>query len=84
MIGIASMGAGPMARTHAKAISAAGGRLITVYDVVESAAKSLATDAAHLWRIVQKRHWIALTLLPSWWITTRTLREPILNREMWS
>jgi predicted dehydrogenase len=40
MIGIASMGAGPMARTHAKAISAAGGRLITVYDVVESAAKS--------------------------------------------
>jgi 3-hydroxyisobutyrate dehydrogenase-like beta-hydroxyacid dehydrogenase len=45
MIGIASMGAGPMARTHAKAISAAGGRLITVYDVVESAAKSLAADA---------------------------------------
>jgi myo-inositol 2-dehydrogenase/D-chiro-inositol 1-dehydrogenase len=45
MIGIALMGAGRMARTHAKAISAAGGRLVTVYDVVESAAKSLAADA---------------------------------------
>src|ERR1700732_3689250 len=45
MIGIALMGAGRMARTHARAIGAAGGRLITVYDVVESAAKSLAADA---------------------------------------
>jgi myo-inositol 2-dehydrogenase / D-chiro-inositol 1-dehydrogenase len=45
MIGIALMGAGRMARVHAKAIAAAGGKLITVYDVVESAAKSLAADA---------------------------------------
>ena len=45
MIGIALMGAGRIARTHAKAIGAAGGRLVTVYDVVESAAKSLAADA---------------------------------------
>jgi myo-inositol 2-dehydrogenase / D-chiro-inositol 1-dehydrogenase len=44
MIGIGLMGAGRIARTHAKAISAAGGRLVTVYDVVESAAKSLAAD----------------------------------------
>jgi myo-inositol 2-dehydrogenase / D-chiro-inositol 1-dehydrogenase len=34
-----------MARVHAKAIGAAGGRLVTVYDVVESAAKALASDA---------------------------------------
>jgi myo-inositol 2-dehydrogenase/D-chiro-inositol 1-dehydrogenase len=34
-----------MARVHAKAIGAAGGKLVTVYDVVESAAKSLASDA---------------------------------------
>src|SRR5438132_13588414 len=45
MIGIALMGACRMARPHAKAIDAAGRRLITVYDVVESAAKSLAADA---------------------------------------
>jgi myo-inositol 2-dehydrogenase/D-chiro-inositol 1-dehydrogenase len=44
MIGIALMGAGRMARVHAKAIGAAGGRLVTVYDVVESVAKSLASD----------------------------------------
>ena len=44
MIGIALMGAGRMARTHAKAIGAAGGRLVSVCDVVESAAKSLAAD----------------------------------------
>ena len=44
MIGIALMGAGRMARAHAKAIRAAGGTLVTVYDVVESAAKSLASD----------------------------------------
>jgi myo-inositol 2-dehydrogenase/D-chiro-inositol 1-dehydrogenase len=47
MIGIALMGAGRMARVHAKAIGAAGGRLVTIYDVVESAARSLTsgTDA---------------------------------------
>jgi myo-inositol 2-dehydrogenase/D-chiro-inositol 1-dehydrogenase len=44
MIGIALMGAGRMARVHAKAIRAAGGALVTVYDVVETAAKSLAAD----------------------------------------
>jgi myo-inositol 2-dehydrogenase / D-chiro-inositol 1-dehydrogenase len=44
MIGIALIGAGRIARVHAKAIGAAGGRLITVYDVVESLAKSLAAD----------------------------------------
>jgi myo-inositol 2-dehydrogenase / D-chiro-inositol 1-dehydrogenase len=44
MIGIALMGAGRMARVHAKAIRAAGGRLVAVYDVVEPAAKSLASD----------------------------------------
>ena len=44
MIGIALLGAGRMARVHAKAIGAAGGRLVTVYDVVEPAAKSLAGD----------------------------------------
>src|SRR6202162_2214419 len=46
MIGIALMGAGRMARVHAKAIHAAGGRLVTVYDVVEAAAKSLASDTS--------------------------------------
>ena len=45
MIGIALMGAGRMARVHAKAIGQAGGRLVIVYDVVESAAKSLAADS---------------------------------------
>ena len=44
MIGIALLGAGRMARVHAKAIGAAGGRLVTIYDVVEPAAKSLAAD----------------------------------------
>jgi myo-inositol 2-dehydrogenase / D-chiro-inositol 1-dehydrogenase len=44
MIGIAFMGAGRMARTHAKAIGAAGGRLVTVYDVVKPAAQALAAD----------------------------------------
>jgi myo-inositol 2-dehydrogenase / D-chiro-inositol 1-dehydrogenase len=46
MIGIALMGAGRMARVHAKTIHAAGGRLVTVYDVVESAAKSLASETS--------------------------------------
>jgi myo-inositol 2-dehydrogenase/D-chiro-inositol 1-dehydrogenase len=45
MIGIALMGAGRMARVHAQAIPAAGGTLVTVYDVVEAAAKSLASDS---------------------------------------
>ena len=44
MIGIALLGAGRMARVHANAIGAAGGRLVTVYDVVEAAAKSLAAE----------------------------------------
>jgi myo-inositol 2-dehydrogenase/D-chiro-inositol 1-dehydrogenase len=44
MIGIALMGAGRMARVHANAIPAAGGTLVTVFDVVESAARSLASD----------------------------------------
>jgi myo-inositol 2-dehydrogenase/D-chiro-inositol 1-dehydrogenase len=46
MIGVALMGAGRMARVHANTINAAGGRLVTVYDVVESAAKSLASDTS--------------------------------------
>lgn len=44
MIGIALMGAGRMARVHAKAISAAGAKLVTVYDVVTSAAEALAAE----------------------------------------
>jgi hypothetical protein len=34
MIGVALMGAGRMAQTQATEISAAGGRLVAVYDVV--------------------------------------------------
>jgi hypothetical protein len=37
VIGIALLSAGRMARVHAKAIGAAGGSLIAVYDVVEPA-----------------------------------------------
>ena len=48
MIGIALMGAGRMARVHAKAIRGAGGRLVTIYDVVESAAESLASETSAL------------------------------------
>jgi myo-inositol 2-dehydrogenase / D-chiro-inositol 1-dehydrogenase len=44
MIGIALLGAGRMARVHAKAIGAAGGKLVTVFDVVEPAAASLASE----------------------------------------
>jgi myo-inositol 2-dehydrogenase / D-chiro-inositol 1-dehydrogenase len=44
MIGIALLGAGRMARVHAKAIQAAGARLVTIFDVVDQAAKSLAAD----------------------------------------
>ena len=40
------MGAGRMARVHANAIRAAGGTLVTVYDVVETAVKSLASDTS--------------------------------------
>jgi myo-inositol 2-dehydrogenase / D-chiro-inositol 1-dehydrogenase len=40
MIGIALIGAGRIARVHAKAIGAAGGSLITVYDVGASVAHS--------------------------------------------
>ena len=45
MIGIALLGAGRMARVHAKAIGAAGGKLVTVFDVVEPAAASLASES---------------------------------------
>jgi myo-inositol 2-dehydrogenase/D-chiro-inositol 1-dehydrogenase len=38
MIGIALLGAGRMARVHAKGIGVAGGKLVTVFDVVEPAA----------------------------------------------
>ena len=46
MIGIAILGAGRIARVHAKAVQAAGARLVTVFDVIEAAAKSLAADNA--------------------------------------
>ena len=42
MIGLALLGAGRMARVHAEAISAAGARLVTLFDVAEPAAASLA------------------------------------------
>jgi myo-inositol 2-dehydrogenase/D-chiro-inositol 1-dehydrogenase len=44
MIGIALMGAGRIARVHAKAIPAAGARLVTVFDIVEAAAAALASE----------------------------------------
>lgn len=43
-IGIALLGAGRMARVHAKTIGAVGARLVTVFDVVKEAAASLASD----------------------------------------
>ena len=46
--GIALIGAGRMARVHAKTIGAVGGRLVIVFDLVESAAASLATDTGAL------------------------------------
>jgi myo-inositol 2-dehydrogenase / D-chiro-inositol 1-dehydrogenase len=50
------MGAGRMARVHANVIRAAGGTLVTVYDVVETAAKSLASDTSaevcRLWSVL--------------------------------
>jgi myo-inositol 2-dehydrogenase / D-chiro-inositol 1-dehydrogenase len=45
MIGLALLGAGRMARVHANAIHAAGARLVTVFDVVEAAATSLASES---------------------------------------
>ena len=45
MIGLALLGAGRMANVHAEAISAAGARLVTVFDVSEAAAVSLAAKA---------------------------------------
>jgi len=44
MIGIALLGAGRMARVHAKAIPAAGAKLVTVYDVVPAAAEDLSAE----------------------------------------
>ena len=35
MIGLALLGAGRMAKVHAEAISAAGAKLVTVFDVAE-------------------------------------------------
>ena len=43
MIGLALLGAGRMAKVHAEAISAAGAQLVTVFDVAEAAANSLAS-----------------------------------------
>jgi myo-inositol 2-dehydrogenase / D-chiro-inositol 1-dehydrogenase len=45
MIGLALLGAGRMAKVHAEAITAAGARLVTVFDVAEAAATSLASKA---------------------------------------
>ena len=45
MTGIALLGAGRMARVHAKAIVAAGGKLVTVFDVIKPAAASLAAES---------------------------------------
>ena len=45
MIGLALLGAGRMAKVHAEAISAAGARLVTVFDVSAAAANSLASKA---------------------------------------
>ena len=42
MIGLALLGAGRMAKVHAEAISAAGARLVSVFDVFEATATSLA------------------------------------------
>jgi myo-inositol 2-dehydrogenase / D-chiro-inositol 1-dehydrogenase len=44
MIGIALMGAGRIARVHAGAIPAAGARLVTVFDIAQSAATALASE----------------------------------------
>jgi myo-inositol 2-dehydrogenase/D-chiro-inositol 1-dehydrogenase len=68
MVGIALMGAGRIARVHAKAIGAAGGKLVTVYDLVESAAQSLASDnGASAARSVEEalRHQVDAVLVPT-------------------
>jgi len=39
------LGAGRMAKVHAEAIAAAGARLVTVFDVADAAAASLASKA---------------------------------------
>jgi hypothetical protein len=52
VIGVALLGAVRMARVHAKAIGAAGGRLVTVYDDVEPAAKFPGRRYASARRIV--------------------------------
>ena len=44
MTGIALLGAGRMAKVHAAAIAAAGGRIVTVFDPVTQAADALATQ----------------------------------------
>jgi hypothetical protein len=68
MIGIALLGAGRKARVHAKAIGTAGGRLVTVYDVVEPAAKSLwLPKPPHPWRAAWKRLCTILRSTLFWW-----------------
>jgi hypothetical protein len=49
MIGLALLGAGRMAKVHAEAISAAGARLVTVFDVAEPAAALSLQRPAHPW-----------------------------------
>jgi len=44
LTGIALLGAGRMAKVHAAAINAAGGRIVTVFDPVTAAAESLAAQ----------------------------------------
>jgi myo-inositol 2-dehydrogenase / D-chiro-inositol 1-dehydrogenase len=44
MIGIALLGAGRIARVHASAIRAVGARLVTVFDIVPTAAAALASE----------------------------------------
>ena len=44
LVGVALIGAGRMARVHARNVGLAGGRLITVFDVISQAALSLARE----------------------------------------
>jgi myo-inositol 2-dehydrogenase / D-chiro-inositol 1-dehydrogenase len=46
VIGLALLGAGRMAKVHAEAISAAGARLVTVFDIAEPAAAALASKTS--------------------------------------
>jgi myo-inositol 2-dehydrogenase / D-chiro-inositol 1-dehydrogenase len=48
LVGVALIGAGRMARVHAHNIGLAGGRLITVFDVVNEAALSLVRETGAL------------------------------------